>query len=106
MTTTSTPTYRPELNVDTMPDRIRRLPVFRGYPVPWFVAWLENGEPEFRAMDRAKWSRAIKDGLCWVCGERLGAHRVFVIGPMCGVNKTTSEPPCHAECAEWSRSMG
>jgi hypothetical protein len=73
----------------------------RGYVVPWFVDWLD-GKPEFRAMDRAKFFRAIKEKLCWVCGGRLGVHVTFVAGPMCGINRTSSEPPCHRECAEWS----
>jgi hypothetical protein len=91
---------RPELT--PLPPRLLALPVDkRGYPVPWFVEWI-NGEPEFRAMDVDKWKFAIARGVCWVCGTPLGAHRVFVIGPMCAVNRTTSEPPCHLECAEWS----
>jgi hypothetical protein len=91
---------RPELT--DLPLRMRALRVDdRGYPVPWFVDWVD-GKPEFRAMDPTKWTRAVKDGLCWVCGNPLGRHRVFVIGPMCAVNRTTSEPPCHLECAEWS----
>jgi hypothetical protein len=73
----------------------------RGYVVPWFVDWLD-GKPEFRAMDRAKFFRAIKEKLCWVCGGRLGVHVTFVAGPMCGINRTSSEPPNHRECAEWS----
>jgi hypothetical protein len=73
----------------------------RGYPVPWFVAWV-NGEPEFRAMDYGKWRRAMKEKLCWVCGGKLGRWQTFVIGPMCGINRTTAEPPCHRTCAQWS----
>ena len=74
----------------------------RGYPVPWFVAWVE-GKPEFRAMDGRKWSAAIRDKLCWICGTPLNPKQhVFVIGPMCAVNKTSSEPPCHEECAVFS----
>jgi hypothetical protein len=73
----------------------------RGYPVPWFVAWV-NGEPEFRLLDPDKWLRATRNKLCWVCGERLGQYMAFVIGPMCGITRTTSEPPCHLECATWS----
>lgn len=96
---------RPELG--KLPVNMKLLPVdSRGYPVPWFVEWITNeaGErvPEFRAMDLKKWVRAVKEKLCWVCGARLGAHLAFVIGPMCGVNRTTSEPPCHLLCAEWS----
>lgn len=91
---------RPELG--ELPMKMRDLPLDdRGYPVPWFVDWVD-GKPEFRAMDPGKWRRAVKDGLCWVCGIPLGRHRVFVIGPMCAVNRTTSEPPCHLECAVWS----
>lgn len=98
MNTNSTK-LRPEL--EELPERIAALPVFRGYPVPWFVDWI-NGEPEFRAMDAAKWTRAIRERLCWVCGERLGRFLSFVAGPMCGINRTSSEPPNHLECAQWS----
>ena len=53
----STNMLRPELT--PMPARIAELPVYRGYPVPWFVAYPEatkeepyKGEPEFRIADR------------------------------------------------------
>jgi hypothetical protein len=73
----------------------------RGYVVPWFVDWL-GGKPEFRAMDRRKWGRAIRERLCWVCGTKLESRFAFVAGPMCGINRTSSEPPSHLECARWS----
>jgi hypothetical protein len=73
----------------------------RGYVVPWFVSWID-GKPEFRAMDGEKWRRAVKDKLCWVCGQKLGQFMTFVVGPMCGVNQVSSEPPSHKECAQWS----
>jgi hypothetical protein len=53
-------------------------------------------------MDPKKWRLAVAEARCWVCGGILGRHRTFVIGPMCGVNRTTSEPPCHTDCATWS----
>jgi hypothetical protein len=91
---------RPELGV--LPMRLRRLPVDRrGYPVPWFVQWID-GQPEFRAMDPQKFAIAIREKRCWVCGDVLGAYLAFVIGPMCAVNRTSAEPPCHLECAQWS----
>lgn len=40
--------------------------------------------------------------LCNLCGEGLGKSLSFVIGPMCSVNRTTSEPPCHWECASYA----
>jgi hypothetical protein len=45
---------------------------------------------------------AVRHKRCWVCGEPLGRVLAFVIGPMCAVTRTTSEPPCHRDCAEWS----
>ena len=91
---------RPEL--EPLPRRMQTLPVDkRGYVIPWFVDYLD-GEPEFRAMDQYKWMRAVRERLCWVCGQKLGVHLSFVIGPMCGINRTTSEPPCHHDCATWS----
>lgn len=88
--------------LEPLTERLKTLPIdSRGYPVPWFVAWID-GKPEFRAADARKWHLAIRDSLCWVCGGKMGAHKTFVIGPMCGVNRVTSEPPCHLDCAEWS----
>lgn len=99
------PDLRPEL--EPLPERMRSLPVHRGYPVPWFVPWEPDkitGElyPEFRAADQGKRNLAIKCSLCWVCGEKLGSHLAYVIGPMCGITRVTSEPACHLDCATWS----
>lgn len=90
---------RPELT--PLPDRIQRLPVYRGYPIPWFVSWIKD-EPDFRVVSDLKWTIAVKARRCWVCGEKLGAYLAFVLGPMCGITHTTTEPACHRECAEWS----
>lgn len=82
--------------------RIASLPVDeRGYPIPWFVAW-PNGKPDFRVMDPQKLVAAHLQKLCWVCGQRLRGDKTFVIGPMCAVNRISSEPPSHLDCAEWS----
>jgi len=73
----------------------------RGYVVPWFVEWID-GKPEFRAMDGRKYWRALRERLCWVCGTKLESRFAFVAGPMCGINRTSAEPPSHLECARWS----
>lgn len=85
----------------TVPDRIAKLPVDRGYPVPWFVEWID-GKPEFRVADGRKLRDAIRFDLCWVCGEHRGRNVSFVIGPMCAVNRVSAEPPAHRECAIYS----
>lgn len=85
---------------DIMPASVRRLPRDRrGYPVPWFIEWID-GVPDFRIMDARKLNRIIRgERSCWICGGKLSSRSSYVIGPMCAVNRTTAEPPSHPECA-------
>lgn len=89
--------------LEPLTERLKTLPIdSRGYPVPWFVAETEPGVYDFRLADPFKFEKAIKDNRCWVCGGKMGSFKTFVIGPMCGVNRVTAEPPCHLDCAQWS----
>jgi hypothetical protein len=91
---------RPEL--PEAPPAIRRLPVdARGFPVPFFVAWLD-GKPDHRIVEPIKLMRCVREGLCWICGQKLTRPAVCVIGPMCGVNHVSSEPPSHEACARFA----
>lgn len=104
------PTYRD--SIPAVPKRLQRLPVHRGYPVPWFVTWVNqagrpqppgDGTPEFRLVDGHKLDVALRARRCWVCGQPIPAGKVaFVVGPMCTVNRISAEPPCHQGCALWS----
>lgn len=98
MTDTGTE-VRPEL--PPMPQRIDKLPRERGYPVPWFVAWID-GHADFRVLAPGAVVKAVRDDLCFICGERMGRFRAWPIGPMCVVNRNTAEPPSHYECAVWA----
>jgi hypothetical protein len=81
---------------------VRQLPRdVRGYPVPWFVQWFGD-KPDFRFIAKGKFNRALAGRHCWICGERLGRYMAFVIGPMCLINRISSEPPSHRECAEYA----
>lgn len=85
-----------------VPGRMRALPIDdRGYPVPYFVAWVD-GKPDHRIMDTSKLPRAVKFGLCWMCGQQLGRFKSFCIGPMCSITRTISEPPSHLECLRFA----
>lgn len=84
------------------PKRIARLQLdARGYPVPWFVAWID-GKPDFRVIRENGIVLAHNNKTCWLCGEALGRYGAFLIGPMCGINRTIAEPPSHRECAEYA----
>jgi hypothetical protein len=95
-----------------LPSRMRGLPVSdRGYPVPYFVAWLGPdgkptprgaGTPDFRVVHPGTIAQCHTLSLCWLCGMRLGSFRSFVIGPICALNRTSSEPPSHLECADYA----
>lgn len=94
------PEYRKDLPPPT--GRIAKLAIDeRGYPVPFFVAYVD-GKPDHRVMDGAKLVRAVRDKLCWICGEKLGRFVTFTIGPMCAVNRNSAEPPSHLDCAQYS----
>jgi hypothetical protein len=94
------PRFPLKAGLDPLPGKMSALPIDdRGYPIPFFVATLPNGDREFRAMDNEKMIRCVKEHLCWVCGEKLGKFMVFVIGPMCMINRINAEPPSHRECA-------
>jgi hypothetical protein len=83
-----------------MPQEIALLPLDkRGYPVPKFASWDADGNPDFVLVDTKFFARAINEGLCWICGGRLGKRMWFVTGPMCTITRTSSEPPCHRGCA-------
>jgi hypothetical protein len=85
-----------------LPRRMARLPVNeRGFPVPFFVAKV-NGEYDFRAFSGDKITACVRKRLCWLCGEPLGRYLAFVIGPMCSINRVSSEPPSHLECAQYA----
>ena len=73
----------------------------RGFPAPWFVEWID-GEPDFRVIARGKIGKAVRESRCWVCGHKLGRLKVSVIGPMCAVNRVSSEPPSHPQCARYA----
>ena len=92
----------PDSRFPDLPERMKSLPVdHRGFPVPWFVAWVD-GKPVFPAMDSDKLRQAIHYGKCWVCGQPLGRFKYWVIGPMCVINRVSSEPPSHQGCALFS----
>lgn len=85
-----------------IPLRLRELPIDeRGYPVPFFVAYVD-GKPDHRVADPHKLFLCHTRRLCWLCGQGLGQDIAFVVGPMCGVNRISADPPSHPDCAEWS----
>lgn len=101
---------RPEL--PELPKHMRSMRIDeRGYPVPWFACWLDDegnqtprgvGKPDFRVIGGDAIIEALRDERCWICGEKVGRYKAFVIGPMCVINRVNSEPPSHVDCADFA----
>jgi hypothetical protein len=99
-------------DIPDMPEKMRRLAVdARGYPIPYFVAWLDasgaptkrgEGTPDFRMVSPETFVKCHTERLCWVCGQALGSYKAFVIGTACVLPRTSSEPPSHDDCADFS----
>jgi hypothetical protein len=88
-----------------MPDRIAALPKDpRGYPIPWGILKGPDGTAFFTINDdRLHW-RAVKEGLCPICGERLGRWKWFVGGPKSAFDGDGwyIDPPMHHDCAQYA----
>lgn len=87
-----------------IPEKMRALPTDPDRPhfhVPWFVAWI-NGKPDYRVVESGRILDALRNQKCWLCGQRLGTLKAFIIGPMCSITRTTSEPPSHLSCAAYA----
>ena len=99
---TPSPTIHPALREIPMPAAIKRLPLdARGFPVPKFVAIVE-GVPDHRVCDHRYMATAVQEQRCWICGEKLGRYLAFLLGPMCSISRTVSEPPSHRDCATYA----
>jgi len=85
-----------------VPERIKRLPLDEnGSPILYFMKYVTK-EPDARSTDAKKFERLWKQDLCWICGDRLGQYRAFVITAGNALTRTTTEPPNHKECATWA----
>jgi hypothetical protein len=83
-----------------VPQRMRLLPVYKGFPVPFFAAVLD-GVPDFRIADSSKKSLCAIKRLCWICGQKIRYPEkfCFVGGPICVRHRLFSDGPMHLECA-------
>lgn len=73
----------------------------KGAPIPYFVRYFD-GKPDFRYVDPQKILTACIKNLCFLCGEPLGRHRAFLIGPTSTLSRVSAEPPMHRDCAEYA----
>lgn len=102
------------MTVASPPSRVRALPRDRyGRPVPWFVDDQPTGTRNHRTPSSAKRIAALRDGLCWVCGQKLPTGTktrkqnnpvpvTFAVTPTAVINRLAADPPCHEACATYA----
>ena len=57
-----------------IPRRLAGRPINeRGFPVPWFVSWID-GKWDFVNLDPRKVFDAVKQNKCFLCGDPLGQY--------------------------------
>lgn len=86
-----------------IPDFLTHLPIYRGYPVPYFVPKDEFGEYQLKYASQQKMDACIKYHKCCICFKPLTKSEYwFISGPMGFASRTDSHPPMHKCCAEYS----
>ncbi|HBO2935215.1 TPA: hypothetical protein L4R50_000211 [Pseudomonas aeruginosa] len=92
-----------DLSAIQTPPRIAALPKDeRGYPI-FFTALIEpDGKPNYRVQDTRKCNRALSEGLCGMCGQKLGKMMAFVGGPISIKNRLFADLPMHESCAVYA----
>lgn len=89
-----------------VPKRLAERPIAdNGYHTPWFVYIDETGKPDFRVVDPDKSREAIIMRRCWICGQRLGKHMAFNVGPVSAIKRISAEPPSHSDCATYAAQV-
>lgn len=88
-----------------IPPRMQRLELDkRGIPIPWGVFRDLDGEPHFTINDEHKRERMMAEGLCSICGGKLGRGLWFVGGPLSAYHAGGCyiDPPMHQECMRYA----
>lgn len=98
----------PQRRID-VPARMAHLPtdpLHGDLPVPYFVGSVRDQSgvmrPDFRCVETGARERCDAGALCWICGLPLEREFACVTGPMCLINRISSEPVSHLECARYA----
>ena len=109
------PAYRHPLGVKSpveVPRYMRGRPIWNGFYVPYFVTWFKDrrqvhesvvgAEPHFPTIDKTREALCRRRRYCWICGRQMGTFMCFVMGPLSALQRISTEPPSHRECAVYA----
>lgn len=86
-----------------IPQRLRKMPRYQGYVVP-YTTWTDaDGIPDFKVNDEARRQKVIGERRCSLCGEKLNTKIAFIGGPR-SVNEGALyvDAGMHPACAEYA----
>lgn len=85
-----------------IPDRMKKFPLFHGFPVHYTVFIGDDGIPDFKVVHEVRRIEALNKNLCALCGERMSAPYAFIGGPQCMNHHHFIDGPMHVECATYA----
>lgn len=79
----------------------------RGYPVPFIVLRDRDGVPLFAVNDSVRHDRAIREGRCPICGNKLDRIKWLVGGPMSAFHPQGAyiDSALHHECMQYAMQV-
>lgn len=88
-----------------IPTLMRDLPKDkRGFPIPVILLKNKDGSPNFKVNDSRLTDICRKDGLCTICGKKLGSDKWLVGGPESAFNPrgAFNDAPIHSSCGHYA----
>lgn len=82
-----------------LPEALAARPRHGVFPIP-FVTAVVDGKPDFRSHDKRKRFLCAREGLCQLCGAKLGNEFILLGFPPSIVRRRFGEPPMHGDCME------
>lgn len=89
-----------------IPAFLSHLPVYRGFPIPYFVPKMPDGSFQLKYASPEKMDSCIEHHKCCICFKPLVKGEYYFISGSIGLStQTDSHPPMHKKCAEYSLSV-
>jgi hypothetical protein len=84
------------------PERIAKLPHYKGLPITATTLVDDNGVPNFKSIDNSKVWECKRDGKCAICGEALDYWLAFMVTEEEAEKRIIFESPQHVDCLKYA----
>lgn len=84
------------------PERIAKLPQYKGLVIPYTTLIDDNGIPNFKATNAEKVWESKRDKKCSICGEPLDYWISFMVTEDEANSRLIFENPNHEECLKYA----